>query len=178
MEETVQNTSGGYSKKPLWQWLIIYVILGAIIYGGIYYFFLGKSSYNYNKSSNNYSYPSQAPSPSAMVAKENTFVLKPVNSSGEGGTAILKEENGQVKVTISLINYTKDVEQPAHIHLGACPGVGAVKYPLTSVVNGTSTTVLSVTLDQLKKELPLAINVHKSKTEVSTYTACGPLIIK
>jgi len=62
--------------------------------------------------------------------------------------------------------------------MGACPGVGAVKYPLTSIVNGASTTVLSVTLDQLKKELPLAINVHKSATEVSTYTACGPLDIK
>jgi len=178
MEETAQSSSGGYNKRPLWQWLVIYVILGAIIYGGIYYFFLkNNNGYNYNKSSIQYASPSpsQAASSSGVMSNETTVVLKPVNDSSQAGTAALKEENGQVKVTINLIGYTKDIEQPAHIHLGVCPGVGAVKYPLASVVNGTSTTLLSVTLDQLKKDLPLAINVHKSKTEISTYTACGPL---
>ncbi len=143
MEETAESSSGGYSKRPLWQWLVIYVILGAIIYGGIYYFFLGNKGYNYNKSSSNYSYPSQSPT-SAMMS-EIKVVLKPVNNSDEAGSAILKEENGQVKVTVSLTGYTADVVQPAHIHLGDCPGVGAVKYPLTSVVNGASETLLSVT---------------------------------
>lgn len=178
MEETVQNTNGGYNKRPLWQWLAIYVILGAIIYGAIYYFFLSKNN-NYNKSSQYTSpSPSQTPSTPVMMSKETTVVLESVNSSDEKGTAVLVGENGKTKVTINLTGYTKDVEQPAHIHIGACPGVGAVKYPLTSVINGTSVTVLAVTLDQLKKELPLAINVHKSKTEVSSYTACGPVDIK
>ena len=172
MEETVQNTSGGYNKRPLWQWLVIYVILGVIIYGAIYYFFLNKNNgYNDKKSSTQYS----SPSPEATTSKEATVILKPVNDSGEAGTAVLMEENGQTKVTINLIGYTKDIEQPAHIHLGVCPGVGAVKYPLTSIVNGASTTTLAVTLEQLRKELPLAINVHKSATEVSVYTACGPI---
>lgn len=175
MEETAGTTNGGYNKRPLWQWLVIYVILGVIIYGGIYYFFLNKNNgYNSSKSSAQYS----SPSPSAMVRKEVTVVLKPVNDSSEVGTATLIEENGQTKVTINLTGYTKDVVQPAHIHIGECPGVGAVKYPLTSIVNGASVTTLSVTLDQLKKELPLAINVHKSATEISTYTACGPLTIQ
>ncbi len=181
MEETAQNTSKAYSKRPLWQWLVIYVIFGAIIYGVIYYFFLNKSDYNSSKSSSQYTSPSPSqisPSPETTMSKETTVILKPVNASNEAGTATLKEENGQTKITINLTGYTKDIEQPAHIHMGACPGVGAVKYPLTSIVNGASTTVLSVTLDQLKKELPLAINVHKSATEVSTYTACGPLDIK
>ena len=178
MEETAQNTSGGYNKRPLWQWLIIYVILGAIIYGVIYYFFLNKSGYNYSKSSSQYTAPSPSqisPSPETTMSKEATVILKPVNDSNEAGKAILSEENGQTKVTISLTGFTKDVEQPAHIHIGECPGVGTVKYPLASVINGTSTIILSVTLDQLKKELPLAINVHKSKTEISAYTTCGTL---
>ena len=176
MEETVQSgTNGGYNKRPLWQWIVIYVILGAIIYGAVYYLFLNKNNgYNDSKSSRNYLSPSQSPSPSSATINEIKAILKPV-SSDEAGTAILKEENGQVRVTINLLGYTKDVVQPVHIHVGDCPGVGAVKYPLTSVVNGASTTLLSVTLESLKKEMPLAINIHKSATEVSTYTACGPL---
>lgn len=180
MEETRGSSNGGYNKRPLWQWLVIYVILGAIIYGAIYYFFQVKSSYNYNKSSQQYNYPSpsQPASPSGAMSNEITLILKPVNASNEAGTAILKEENGQTKVTINLTGFAKDIEQPAHIHMGVCPGVGGVKYPLSLIVNGTSVTTLPVTLAQLKKELPLAINVHKSKTEISTYTACGPLNIK
>ncbi len=34
----------GYGKRPLWQWLVIYLIIGALVYGVIYYFFLGKKS--------------------------------------------------------------------------------------------------------------------------------------
>ncbi|OPZ23518.1 MAG: hypothetical protein BWZ03_00480 [bacterium ADurb.BinA186] len=30
----------GYGKTPLWQWVVIYLIAAAIIYGLIYYFFL------------------------------------------------------------------------------------------------------------------------------------------
>lgn len=180
MEETVPNNKSGYGKRPLWQWLTIYIVIGAVVYGAIYYFVLGKKNgYNYNQSLQQYSQPTAKVSPSsAMMNKEITVVLKPVNNSDELGSAILKEENGQTKVTISLTGYTKDVEQPAHIHIGVCPGVGSVKYPLTSIVNGTSVTILTVTLDQLKKELPLAINVHKSKTEIASYTACGPLNFK
>lgn len=30
----------GYGKKPMWQWILIYVVVGAIVYGLVYYFFL------------------------------------------------------------------------------------------------------------------------------------------
>ncbi|HXH27301.1 MAG TPA: hypothetical protein VNG90_05385 [Candidatus Acidoferrum sp.] len=29
----------GYGKRPLWQWIVLYVIIGAIVYGLIYWFF-------------------------------------------------------------------------------------------------------------------------------------------
>lgn len=172
MEETAQPTAnGGYNKRPLWQWIVIYVILGAIVYAGVYYFFLNKNNGYKNKSSMEYSTPSL----SAAMNKETAVILKPVNDSNEAGTAVFTEENGQTKVTINLTGYTKDIEQPAHIHIGDCPGVGAVKYPLTSILNGESITTIAVALEQLKKELPLAINVHKSANEVSVYTSCGPV---
>ncbi|HSX43913.1 MAG TPA: hypothetical protein VLE69_01265 [Candidatus Saccharimonadales bacterium] len=31
--------SGGYGKRPMWQWVLIYVIVGAIVYFLIYYLF-------------------------------------------------------------------------------------------------------------------------------------------
>lgn len=49
----------GYGKRPLWQWIVIYIIVGGIVYAGIYYFVFAKnggynsSDYNYN---NNYNY--------------------------------------------------------------------------------------------------------------------------
>ena len=31
--------SGGYGKRPLWQWILLYVIIGGLLYLAIYYFF-------------------------------------------------------------------------------------------------------------------------------------------
>lgn len=177
-----EKKSYGYGKMPLWQWVVIYLVIGGLIYGAVYYFFLAKKGgYNYNQSAGQYqTQPTTAavsPTTSqAMMSDEMTVVLATENNSGESGTAVLKEANGQVTVTITLTGYQAAVAQPAHIHVGSCPGVGAVKYPLTSVVNGKSVTVLQVTLAQLKTQVPLAINVHKSAKEIASYTACGALI--
>ncbi len=32
--------SNGYGKRPLWQWVLIYVVIGGVVYAAIYYFFL------------------------------------------------------------------------------------------------------------------------------------------
>ncbi|OHA09272.1 MAG: hypothetical protein A3H69_05210 [Candidatus Sungbacteria bacterium RIFCSPLOWO2_02_FULL_47_9] len=64
---------------------------------------------------------------------------------------------------------------PAHIHVGACPNPDAVKYPLADVVGGKSTTVVHASVDELLKELPLAVNVHKSGIEIKTFVACADL---
>lgn len=104
-------------------------------------------------------------------------VLSEIKKSGESGTATLQGlEDGTLTVTIQTTGFTPDVPQPAHIHVGSCPGVGAVKYPLTALVNGASTTKLSVSYDALLREVPLAINVHKSEKQVSVYTACGDIV--
>jgi len=115
------------------------------------------------------------PAVNQIGQSEMNVLLSPQNNSGESGMANLKDTSGIATVTLSLIGYTPNVVQPAHIHIGACPGVGAVKYPLNSVVNGKSVTVLGVGIAQLKQQLPLAINVHKSATEIATYTSCGSL---
>ena len=180
MEETTPqetaNTKIGYGKRPLWQWIILYVIIGAIVYGLIYYFVLAKKGgYSNNAPSSLYN-TSPSPAPSQTMSNKMTVALKAENNSQESGTATIKETDGKLTVMLTLTGYPTDNNpQPAHIHTGACPGVGAVKYPLADAVNGTSITVLPITLDELKKGLPLAINVHKSKTDIATYVSCGEL---
>ena len=108
-------------------------------------------------------------------AEQMNVMLSPQGNSSESGIATLKEINGRATVNLFLTGYAPDVSQPAHIHAGTCPGVGAINYPLNSVVNGRSITLLNVSLAQLMQQLPLVINVHKSNTEISTYTSCGSL---
>ena len=167
-----------YGKRSLWQWIIIYAIIGGLIYAAIYYFVLAKEG-GYNSSGPSYTSPTVTPrtpslTPETMMTPVS-ITLDEQNNSGESGSAILKEENGQTTITINLTGFTKDVPQPAHIHAGSCPGVGNVKYPLTNVVNGQSITTISATLAQLKQQLPLAINIHKSQSAIDTYTSCGKL---
>jgi hypothetical protein len=44
MEE--QKSGYGYGKRPLWQWVLIYLIVGGLIYGVVYYFFFS-GGYSY-----------------------------------------------------------------------------------------------------------------------------------
>ncbi|HVI60665.1 MAG TPA: hypothetical protein VM535_00750 [Candidatus Saccharimonadales bacterium] len=38
-----QKPSKGYGKRPVWQWVLIYVIIAAIVYGLIYFLFIRDS---------------------------------------------------------------------------------------------------------------------------------------
>lgn len=50
MDESGEK-KGGYGKRPLWQWILIYVVVGAIIYGLIYYFVIAKNGGGYGNNS-------------------------------------------------------------------------------------------------------------------------------
>lgn len=124
--------------------------------------------------------PSQNPPPKedkTTAVDNRTIELKmsAQNGSKEVGTARLKAEGGETRVNIELGVFPKDIQQPAHIHMGSCATLGGVKYPLTSLVNGRSETLVNVSLADLLNALPLAINVHKSATEVSVYVSCADL---
>lgn len=179
-EETTEKE--GYSKESYSLFtpknIIIYLIVGGIIYALLYYFVIAKKGgYNYNSNSSSYTAPSalSPTSGNAMMAGKMTVLLSELNASGETGTAILSDENGKTKVVLSITGALAGASQPAHIHLGSCPTPGAVKYPLTNVIDGKSETVVDVSLENLKKQLPLAINVHKSQSEIKSYVACGDL---
>jgi Cu/Zn superoxide dismutase len=104
-----------------------------------------------------------------------TVDLKAQNGSNETGTAALTQKPEGVEVVITLANAPASA-QPAHIHPGTCADLNpAPKYPLTSVAGGNSTTIVKgVTIDQLLAN-PMAINVHKSTSDLATYVACGDI---
>jgi hypothetical protein len=33
----------GYGKRPMWQWVVMYLVVAVVVYGLIYYFFLRDS---------------------------------------------------------------------------------------------------------------------------------------
>lgn len=110
--------------------------------------------------------------------KRMTIILSPVQGSGlaQAGVATLEEDNSQVKVNITLGSIPGITNpQPAHIHSGSCPGVGGIVYPLNDVVDGKSETIIPGTIETVKNQMPLAINIHKSAQELNVYTACGEI---
>ncbi|HKU81656.1 MAG TPA: hypothetical protein VJP76_05755 [Candidatus Tumulicola sp.] len=110
----------------------------------------------------------------AAATSTLTVDLGAQNGSGETGTAALTQKPEGVEVVITLAN-APATAQPAHIHQGTCTSLGGVEHPLTSVTGGNSTTVIKgVTIDQLLAQ-PMAINVHKSASDLATYVACGDI---
>lgn len=47
MAEDEKRAGSEYKKRPLWQWILIYLVVGVIIYALIYYFFLGGGGYSF-----------------------------------------------------------------------------------------------------------------------------------
>jgi len=41
---TPQKPQKGYGKRPVWQWVLIYVVVAIIVYGLIYYLFINDGS--------------------------------------------------------------------------------------------------------------------------------------
>jgi len=103
-----------------------------------------------------------------------TYSLAPQNGSGEKGTVTLTADGDKTIVAGALTGAPASA-QPAHIHPGSCAKLDpAPKYPLTSLVNGKSTTTIDATLASLTAG-GFAVNVHKSPDDLKDYVACGDL---
>lgn len=83
MEETTPQATpqvtNSYSKRPLWQWIALYVVIGAAVYGLLYYFvFANKSGYQANQN------------PSPTTTQE---VISPTTSSATPSSTTTHEQN-------------------------------------------------------------------------------------
>lgn len=104
-----------------------------------------------------------------------TITLGPGRDGSQTGDAFIFEEDGLAFVGIEIAAGTPGVLQPAHVHDGDCPGVGAIAFPLASVLDGFSFTILSATQAELLAG-DFAINIHQSVPQIGLYTACGEVV--
>ncbi len=112
---------------------------------------------------------------SAADPAHRVFALAAQNGSGEAGTVTLTPVGDKTRVDIALVGAPDDTPQPAHVHVGPCAKLDPKpKYPLSSVVDGYSSSTIDVPIAQLTKG-DLAVNVHKSANEIPKYVACGDL---
>lgn len=146
-------------------WIVSIVVLVLIV--GIGALLLTRNSTNQTENTDSAEAESQIPA-------EASFVLSEQNASDQNGTVVFEEVDDQVRVTISLSKAYPEA-QPAHIHEGNCPTPGGIQFPLEDVVSGSSVTMLDTSLSELASMGDLAVNIHKSADESSTYYACGDL---
>ena len=68
MDQELQ-AQNGYGKRPVWQYLLLYLIIGGVLYFLVYYLFF------YSKSGKSYSYSSQdVKSQTTETLSKNTVV--------------------------------------------------------------------------------------------------------
>jgi hypothetical protein len=96
------------------------------------------------------------------------------NEATATGTATITDLGGGM--TRVVINVTPTYpNMPAHFHADPCPGVAAVVFPLTNVMNGTSTTEINASWAEIQSR-SRSINLHKGPPpDIDVYTGCGNL---
>jgi hypothetical protein len=149
------------------------VVLGAVI------LVMAACSSNKTESSNTSSAPTEtamAMATATAMVETVTVVIKPLNGSGESGTATLTPlDASRTRVVISLKGESATGSQPAHIHMGTCAKLNpAPKYPLKNVVMGKSNTVVDAPIETITTG-GMAINIHESATNITKYVACGDI---
>ena len=84
------------------------------------------------------------------------------------------EEGGSLFVDVE-VSPPEAVAQPAHIHMGTCAALGVVEHSLANIIRGHSLTEIPGLRMRDVATGELAINLHLSFADFSTFTACGEI---
>jgi hypothetical protein len=116
------------------------------------------------------------PTTAAAQSQTLTLTMNAQNNSGISGTATFTDlGNGQTRVMMQVSGAGPGPE-PAHIHPGSCAQLDPTPaFTLSSVTNGTSTTDVDSTLEELL-DGHYAIHMHKSPDELTVYVACADIV--
>lgn len=108
------------------------------------------------------------------AAPTRTIELPAVDDSGVVGTVEFAPVGRKTAVTIR-VEPAGNLDMPAHIHPGTCEEMTPQpKFPLESVKDGSSSTVVPATIDELFAG-GLTLNTHKSNDEMKISTACADI---
>lgn len=124
MEETAAPSSS-YGKRPLWQWIAIYVLIGVVVYGLIYYFVLAKKGNVYNQPKS-----SSQVAPSAAVVQQNTVTLaqdgySPATITVKAGDRVIWVNKSGAAATVNSDPHPTHTNYPP-LNLGTFPDGGSV----------------------------------------------------
>jgi len=92
----------GYGKRPMWQWILLYVIIGGILYYGVYYYFLkdkysnnGSNGLYGNSSSSDYNYGGSSSSSTTTPYEDLKSTTNPTSTdTGASDSATQALDNG------------------------------------------------------------------------------------
>jgi plastocyanin len=118
MNNTTEYSNNTYGKRSIWQWIFAYIVIGAIIYGLVYYFVLAKNNKSYGQSS-------QAQQSAAVSATnspnskqtENTVSLtengySPMTLKIKAGSKVTWTNNSGVMATVSSDPHPTHTDYP------------------------------------------------------------------
>jgi plastocyanin len=159
MNEDNSAGKSDYGKRPLWQWLAIYAVIGIVLYGVIYYFFLaGKGGYS--ASPTTYATPgsvnqpaetlqpmpppasaSQSPGPAGQITIEGTeFAFSPSTLTVTVGQPVqITFKNGGAyshNLTITALGVKTKTIQPGQEDTISFTPAKAGQYPFICTVPG------------------------------------------
>lgn len=117
--------------------------------------------------------PTQATPAAAVKAVPISLKIFEQNRSGEFGVVDISPVGAKTRIVITMTGKKISEAQPVHLHKGMCPKPDEIKYALNDVVNGISDTTLDAPMDTVLSEPQMAVNVHKSVADASSYVACG-----
>lgn len=162
----IQKTS--YFKILIMRFIVVFVFLAIVIF--VVVFGLNKISVQQQQTETGVVVSDQALEP-----QEINISISEENMSKEKGVATIKEIDGKTNIIFRISGYPEGVIQPSYIYAGECRDKGSVVYVLKSVAGGKSETTIDVSFDQLTKQFPLSIKIHKAPTEMGTVVACGDI---
>lgn len=131
------ETKSSYGKRPLWQWILIYIVIAAVLYGVVYYFVFAKKGGGTGYNTVQTQYPTQAVSPtttqSNTAPSSNIYTTKTDPTKGQYVTDF---------AGMTLYIFDKDTKG-----VSSCNGACATTWPpYTSGATAQSQFPLNITV--------------------------------
>ncbi len=112
------------------------------------------------------------------VEQEFVIPLVSLGLAGQTGKAFVRQVDGRVVVNMRMDTAPQAVIQPVGFYRGNCQKIGEAVYALAGMVDGKSTTTYyELSLDDVKKNIPLVLVVSSSRDEQATRVSCGEVIL-
>ena len=104
-----------------------------------------------------------------------TIDLTEQNGSGQTGTATFMTAGANETRVVVEVTSPPAESQPIHIHRGSCAEIDPEPlYGLPNLMNGQTEGTVPAPLEELTTDR-LALNAHRSDSQLDLYVACGNL---